>query len=455
MEFPRRVFDGEGVKADVDFGPTLLLNRNRCILCNRCVRFMRMVDGDAQINIVDRGYGSEIATFQEEGVHSLVSGNLADVCPVGAITTKDYRFKSRPWVNVAAADTICTRCAKGCNTTAWVREKQEWAQAPKLVRFTPRLNLEVNGYWMCDIGRFDYHWIEGEDRLRKPLIRDAAGVQQPTDWQNVLSKVREKLGASGLRFLLSAHASHEEIFLVKQIAQALGGGDGAGRIAVSWRTTEKQQPGTTTFKVPPTDAPNVNGARDLGLDVGGGNLGQPNVSALREAVVTGGVPALFVLDPGPDGSIGDVAWVIEARQSGALPLLIVESVVLSDLARAADIVLAGASYVEKDATYTNDQGRVQAASRALAPPADAMEDWQILVNLAVTIGIEMRYAASADVRADIARSMPDAPGYSTLSEIVFRPPVPARSWLQVSNPSERWKWDFLYQDLPPVKFAKK
>ena len=88
MDFPRRVFDGEGVKADVDFGPTLMLNRNRCILCTRCVRFMREIDGDAQIGIVDRGHGSEIATFHEQGVHSLLSGNLMDVCPVGAITTR-------------------------------------------------------------------------------------------------------------------------------------------------------------------------------------------------------------------------------------------------------------------------------------------------------------------------------------------------------------------------------
>ena len=102
MDLPRRTFDGEGVKADVDFGPTLMLNRNRCILCTRCVRFMRDVEGDAQINIIDRGYGSEIATFREEGVHSLISGNLMDVCPVGAITTKDYRFKSRPWDNPAS-----------------------------------------------------------------------------------------------------------------------------------------------------------------------------------------------------------------------------------------------------------------------------------------------------------------------------------------------------------------
>jgi ferredoxin len=106
MDFPRREFDGNGVKADVDFGPTLMLNRNRCILCTRCVRFMRDIDSDAQINIIDRGNGSQIATFQEEGVHSLLSGNLMDVCPVGAITTRDYRFKSRPWDNPLVTDTI-------------------------------------------------------------------------------------------------------------------------------------------------------------------------------------------------------------------------------------------------------------------------------------------------------------------------------------------------------------
>ena len=191
MEFPRRVFDGEGVKADVDFGPTLMLNRNRCILCTRCVRFMRDVDGDAQINIIDRGYGSEIATFQEEGVHSLISGNLMDVCPVGAITTRDYRFKSRPWDNPHAADTICTQCAKGCNVTAWIKAKPEWAKGSQLVRFTPRLNPDVNGYWMCDIGRFDYHWIESDQRLSRPLER-AGASQQPIAWHDLMPKLRDR-----------------------------------------------------------------------------------------------------------------------------------------------------------------------------------------------------------------------------------------------------------------------
>ena len=461
MEFPRRTFDGDGVKADVDFGPTLMLNRNRCIMCTRCVRFMKDIDGDAQIGIVDRGGNSQISTFQERGVHTLISGNLMDVCPVGAITTRDYRFKSRPWDNPLAVDTTCTLCSKGCSTTAWVREKQEWAKGPKLARFTPRYNPEVNDFWMCDIGRFGYHWIESDDRLRRPFRRDAQGVMQPATWQDALAKVREKLGSvagttpSGLRFLMSAHASHEEVFLLKQIARAVSGEAGAREIAVSWRISEKKQPATAVFKVPAADAPNVSGARDFGLDVGEGDGHRPNISALRQALAAGQVSALFVLDPGPDGSIGDVSWVVEARRSGALPCLVVQGVVLTELARAADVVLPGATFVEKDATYTNDQGRVQAVARAMAPPAEAMEDWQILVSLAAAIGLPMRrYTSSADVRTEIARSMADKPGYAGIAAIVFRPPIPARSWLQVSNPSERWKWDFLYQDLPPVKFAR-
>ena len=226
MDLPRRTFDGEGVKADVDFGPTLMLNRNRCILCTRCVRFMRDVEGDAQINIIDRGYGSEIATFQDEGVHSLISGNLMDVCPVGAITTKDYRFKSRPWDNPHAVDTICTLCSKGCNTTAWLKAKPEWAKGSRLIRFTPRINPDVNGYWMCDIGRFDYHWIEGDDRLRQPLVRERSRARSsPRRGTNLLPKLRERLAAAGtanpdgVRFLLSAHASHEELFLFRRLAE--------------------------------------------------------------------------------------------------------------------------------------------------------------------------------------------------------------------------------------------
>jgi anaerobic selenocysteine-containing dehydrogenase len=162
---------------------------------------------------------------------------------------------------------------------------------------------------------------------------------------------------------------------------------------------------------------------------------------------------LYVLDPGPEGSLGDVSWIVAARQSGALSLLIVQGVVMSPLVAAADFVLPGAAWVEKDAIYTNDQGKVQGASRAIAPPGEAMEDWQILATLGRLLGLSLPYQTSGDVRRAIAGAIAGAlPGaYAEADKVPFTRPVPARNWLQASNPSERWKWDFLYQDLPPVK----
>jgi NADH-quinone oxidoreductase subunit G len=457
MEFPRRVFDGEGVRADVDFGPTLMLNRNRCILCTRCVRFMREIDTDPQINIVDRGYGSEIATFQESGVHSLLSGNLMDVCPVGAITTRDYRFKSRPWDNPEAVDTICTLCEKGCHTTAWIKAKPEWAKGAQLVRMTPRFNPDVNSYWMCDIGRFDYRWIEGSDRLRRPLVRNTGGMLEPTDWNDALAKVSERVAAAGgpsaLRFVVSAHASLEELAVIGRLGGAFGIPEDG--VAVSWRRRVKPQPPNAKFKIPPIDAPNVNGARDLGFPVRATASGEPDLDAFRTHAAQGRMPLLYVFDPAPEGYIGDVSWIIDARRAGRIQTLIVHGVVMGPLADAADIVLPGAAWVEKDGSYVNEQGRLQASARVIAPPADAQEDWQVFVNVGLALGAPLDYTNSQEIRAELAAGLTGNPRYAELASLAFARPVAARHWLQASNPSERWKWDFMFQDLPPVKFAGK
>ena len=455
MEFSRRVFDGEGVRADVDFGPTLMLNRNRCILCTRCVRFMREIDADPQINIVDRGYGSEIATFREEGVHTLLSGNLMDVCPVGAITTRDYRFKSRPWDNPEAVDTICTLCEKGCNTTAWIKAKPEWAKGARLARMTPRLNPAVNDYWMCDIGRFDYHWIEGDERLQRPLVRSEAGALEPVDWPAAMSTLAARVGPQGgpggLRFLLSAHASLEELFVLGRLGGALGVPE-AG-VAVSWRQRVKPQPPGSKFRIPPVDAPNVQGARDLGFPVSAGPSGEADLSAFRADVQSGKLSALYVFDPGPDGSIGDISWVLAARQSGALKTLIVHGVLMTELAKAADIVLPGAAWVEKDGAYVNGQGRLQGAARVIPPPGESQDNWQVFVNVGLALGSAVTFANSAEIRSQLGTALAANPTYSEVSSLTFARPVTAQHWLQASNPSERWKWDFMFQDLPPVKFA--
>jgi NADH-quinone oxidoreductase subunit G len=418
---------------------------------------MREIDGDAQIGIVDRGNGSEIATFSEQGVHSLLSGNLMDVCPVGAITTKQYRFRSRPWDNPTAVDTICTLCSKGCSTTGWIKAKPEWAKGSRLIRITPRYNEAVNGFWMCDIGRFQYTWVESDQRLRKPMVTGRDGALQAVTWKDALIRTRDVLESAGrrdpasVRFLVSAHASHEELYLLKKLAASLKGESGIEHLHLSWRRTEKRQPAETKFRVPATDAPNVSGARDLGLQVGGGLDGGPDLSPLRTAVEQGQVAVLYILDPGPDGSLGDVDWIIEARRNGTITALVYEGVLSTELAKAADVVLPGAAWVEKDATYTNDQGMVQGASKVLNPPGEAVDDWQILTSVAAALGLPFNYTSSQDVRVEIEQVMANVPEYAGLAGVIFNRPLSLKHWLQASNPMERWKWNVMFQDLPPVK----
>jgi len=177
----------------------------------------------------------------------------------------------------------------------------------------------------------------------------------------------------------------------------------------------------------------------------------PDVTALRQAVEAGRVTALYVFDPGPEGSLGDTKWIVEARTRGTLPFLVVQGVLMTNLSRAADFVVPGASYVEKEASYTNGRGQLQGTARAIPLPGDAIEDWQILVNIGRALGVPFEYASAAQVRADIAARFAGVNALRELPALAFNAPVEARHWLQASNPSERWKWDFLFQDVPPVK----
>jgi NADH dehydrogenase/NADH:ubiquinone oxidoreductase subunit G len=251
--------------------------------------------------------------------------------------------------------------------------------------------------------------------------------------------------------LASAHASHEELYLFKRLAEDLKGDGGASHVHVAWRRTEKAQPAKTKFQVPAIDAPNVNGARDLGLAVVSKADNEADLSALKSAIDQDRVAILYVLDPGPDGSLGDVSWIVEAKKSGRLSIVIYQGVLQTELAKVADVVLPGSAWVEKDATYTNDQGIVQAASKAINAPGESVEDWQILTSVAAALGLPYTYTSSHQVRADVARHLANNAAYAGLAEHVFNRPVTAEHWLKTSNPMERWKWDTMFQDLPPVK----
>jgi len=209
------------------------------------------------------------------------------------------------------------------------------------------------------------------------------------------------------------------------------------------------------FEVSPVDAPNVNGARLFGLADGrvGEPVGEADLSALKDAVAQGRVAGLYVFDPGPDGTMGDTSWILEARASGKIPLLVVQGVLRTTLAEAADFVLPGVSFAEKEASYTNDRGRLQGAATVVPSPGEAMEDWRILKTLAAELGVPLDYSSAAHVRADIAARYGDRPELAGLPALTFGAAVTARHWLQASNPSERWKWDVMFKDLPPIKGA--
>jgi predicted molibdopterin-dependent oxidoreductase YjgC len=316
---------------------------------------------------------------------------------------------------------------------------------------------------MCDIGRFDYHWIESDRRLLQPFVRKALLPATPggrtgsddrdaVSWADALVSVKTAVDQAGgpqtVRFLVSGHASLEELYALAPYTPSTGG------VTLSWRYREKPQPANVKFKIPAVDAPNVTGARDLGFNVGNPH-GPADISSLRSAVDAGRVHVLYVFDSGPDGSIGDVDWILAARNAGKIRTLIYQGVLQNALSENADILLPGSAFVEKDATYTNMTGRVQGAARVIPPPGDAAEDWQILSKLAVVFGAEAApFTTAADVRAAIAQQLSSNPAYEALKTMTFARPVSARHWLNTSNPSERWKWDFMFQDLPPIKFGE-
>jgi hypothetical protein len=227
---------------------------------------------------------------------------------------------------------------------------------------------------------------------------------------------------------------------------------------VSWRVSRKEQSARTVFKVPATDAPNVAGARALIMvrghaGQGDDDLEAPDLSRLKADVERGALSALYVFDPGPDGSLGDASWILDARQRGLIPLLIVQGVVMTDLARCADFVLAGASWVEKEASYTNGAGRLQGTAQVMPPPGEALEDWRILVDLGRALGVPLDYASAADIRADISTRYASSASFAGIASLELARPAPASHWLGGSNPSERWKWEVMFRDVPPVKGA--
>jgi NADH-quinone oxidoreductase subunit G len=205
----------------VPLGELIYLDRERCIQCGRCVRFQSEIAGDPVIGFYNRGRSYEIVTYSDPGFDSYFSGNTTDICPVGALTTADFRFGARPW-ELNAAASLCTHCPVGCNLTFNVR--REAASGGKVVikRVMPRQNEAVNEIWLCDKGRFAYHYTESQDRLTTPLIRKD-GQLSPASWDEALDLVADRLHRvrQDLLVLAGGRLPNEDLFNLRRLADGL------------------------------------------------------------------------------------------------------------------------------------------------------------------------------------------------------------------------------------------
>lgn len=201
----------------VRLGELIWLDRERCIQCGRCVRFQHEVVDDPVINFFNRGRALEIITDSEPGFASIFSGNTTDICPVGALTTADFHFGARPWEMNASAS-ICNQCAVGCNIVHNVRREAKSGGRTVIKRVMPRQNESVNEIWMCDKGRFTYHYTESEKRLSTPLIRKGDTLEEAT-WDEALELVAEKFKSAGssLLTLAGGRLSNEDLFNIRQL----------------------------------------------------------------------------------------------------------------------------------------------------------------------------------------------------------------------------------------------
>jgi NADH-quinone oxidoreductase subunit G len=356
----------------VDLGPTITFDQERCILCRRCVRFTREVSKTGELTVTNRGDRSTIETFPGSPLDNDYSMNVADICPVGALTTKDFRFKIRVWF-LEDVPGVCTGCSNGCNVHLGVASN-------RVYRYVPRRNDAVNETWMCDEGRMSYKQIGAPDRIREAAVRSAAGGLASAKLDAALAAAAARLravtsgGGSVVAALGSAHATNEDLFVLRRLCEALGT-ETLGLAVPTGRADE--------LLIKAEKAANAAGARALGFK---------DAQVVADRIKSGGVRALIVL--GHDAL---------ALLGGEVALAKLDCVILLDthhspLERAAHVVFPARVAAEKRGTLTNHAGRVQRVEPAVEPAFDAFSEGEVLLRLGQALGLPGFAAAAWDAR---------------------------------------------------------
>jgi NADH-quinone oxidoreductase subunit G len=363
-----------------DFGGDVLYVPNRCILCTRCVRFMDDVAHDTVLNVSERGDRALIGKFEGKDLTHPWAANVIDLCPVGALLSKDFLNKARAW-ELDRAASICPNCTQGCNIMIETRDNS-------VARFKPRPNDDVNKYFMCDYGRMNYRWVNRQDRAETPMVR-ANGVLAAAEWETAVRAAATIIGNKPLHVIASPMLSNETLFLLSELIDH-NGGRGVFRVATG---EEAPLPGVKDLALRRDRAANVNGAELLGLS---------RTENVLDGYADGDV--IVIADDDLDGIVTD-------KVAGSPNVIVIGTSVPKGFTNFA-AVLPITNFAEEEGTFTNLRGRVQRFTQAKVAPGLARPSWLVLGDLLGAMGAQEQFFLPSDVFANLVSSKPAFKGLS-------------------------------------------
>ena len=405
----------------VELGPNVMLDVERCIICSRCVRFSEEIAHQKVLTFTERGSNVILTTFPGTQVDNPYSMNVVDICPVGALTSRAFRFKARVW-EMSSTESICIGCARGCNTNIWIRNNE-------ILRLTPRDNEEVNSSWMCDEGRVNsFKFVSSDNRVNGPMIRKE-GVHVEVGWDEAISKIVSELHTyrkHEIAGIGSAYCTNEDNYIFARFFKEV---IGSKNICI----LPHMKPGTEDDLLIRADkTPNYLGASVVGA---AGENTTDGIDYIVKGIASGVIKVLYVLED----NVAAYSRIAEVFSN--LEMLIVHSSTKNDTTKRADVVLSASTFAEKYGTYTNFNGRVQRVQPAVAMieqerapdgmamsrwdkfaaqndtwgkgnKRDARSSWRIVAAIASAMGVKMKYAAAEEVFKEIAERVPAFKGLS-------------------------------------------
>jgi NADH-quinone oxidoreductase subunit G len=387
-------------------GDQITLFTDRCVMCTRCVRFTRELSGTSELQVINRGALAEIDIYPGQPCNNKLAGNVVDLCPVGALCSKDFLYKQRVWW-LTNRESVCPNCSTGCSITVDQNEEH-------IYRLRPRPNPKAQGHFMCDEGRFGFKYVHAAERLTRPAIKNESvstngnGEVAP-DWSRILGRVRQVFSQraeedpNGVAAIFSPWMTCEDAYLLASWLKSLSP---AVRLALGpipivgeddlypkdWRGEPVQPP---RFVIRAEKCPNRRGVEAVLKHF---QQAEVEIGALFDDARAGKLHAAQVVHPGPGGWLNGDQITALAR----VPFLVVQGLLKSDLSDAAQVVLPGASFAEKDGTFVNHAGLAQMIKRSIRCPAEGYTDARIFMELAGRTGL---FNARL-LRQEMARAIP-------------------------------------------------